>query len=325
MKILVAGGAGYIGSLLVPSLISRGHEVDVIDLLWFGNTLPQNISVIQKDLLTCTEKDLSGYDQIIFLAGLSNDHMADYDLRRNFIYNAALPPILAHRAKNAGVRRFIYASSCTVYGNTNEQEFSELDTTAPIHPYGTAKLQGEVGVQSLASKEFSVISLRQGSTSGMSPRMRFDLFINAMFANATAKQKIVVRNALLWRPFLDITDAVQAYLRALEADQSTSGVFNIATAHYTVLEAAQLVASFFQKRNLSVSLDIENIDDSRTYKLDIRKAKKVLGVSPTGSIERVLHELAAHYCSYNDLFQDRNWNINMYRRLSTDGNLGCDI
>ena len=116
MKILVAGGSGYIGSLLVPKLLDRGYEIDVVDLLWFGNNLPPQVKVIQKDIFMLREEDLKGYEQVIFLAGLSNDPMADFSPGMNFVYNASAPSYLGYIAKRVGVKRFIYAGSCSVYG-----------------------------------------------------------------------------------------------------------------------------------------------------------------------------------------------------------------
>src|SRR5580692_2218568 len=106
MKILIAGGAGFVGSVLVPKLLDRGYEVDVLDLLWFGNHLPRATKVIQKDILDVTEAELRGYDQIIFLGGLSNDPMAEYSPSKNFVSNAAAPAHLAYVSKKAGVRRY---------------------------------------------------------------------------------------------------------------------------------------------------------------------------------------------------------------------------
>ena len=108
MKILVAGGAGYVGSVLVPLLREQGYEVDVIDLLWFGNHLPSDVKIIQRDLFTLARDDLEPYDSVIFLAGLSNDPMAEYDPAKNFVQNAAAPSFLAFLAKTAGVRRGSY-------------------------------------------------------------------------------------------------------------------------------------------------------------------------------------------------------------------------
>ena len=109
MKILIAGGAGYIGSVLAPKLLEHGYEVDVIDLLWFGNQLPISVNVIEKDIKDLKEEDLKKYKQVIFLAGLSNDPMAEFSPLRNFIENGSSPAYLAYISKRAGVKRFIYA------------------------------------------------------------------------------------------------------------------------------------------------------------------------------------------------------------------------
>ena len=116
MRILIVGGAGYVGCALVPALVDRGCTVDVIDLNWFGNHLPADVMSVNKDVFQCTREDFEGYDQVIFLAGLSNDPMAEFSPATNFIANGALPSYLAYMAKMAGVRRLIYASSCSVYG-----------------------------------------------------------------------------------------------------------------------------------------------------------------------------------------------------------------
>ena len=118
MRILVAGGAGYLGSVLVPRLRERGYDVDVVDLLWFGNYLPADITILQKDVAQLTEEELAGYDQVIYLAGLSNDPMAEYSPARNFVENGASPAYLAYIAKRAKVQRFIDGGSCSVYGYT---------------------------------------------------------------------------------------------------------------------------------------------------------------------------------------------------------------
>src|SRR5262245_25868756 len=143
MKILVAGGAGYIGSVLVPKLLERGYEVDVLDLLWFGNNLPPSVRVIQKDVLQITEEELKGYDQVIAIAGLSNDPMADYSPSRNFVDNGASTAYLAYLSRRVGVKRFIYASSCSVYGYTVNELYDETSPAVPSYPYGISKLQGE--------------------------------------------------------------------------------------------------------------------------------------------------------------------------------------
>src|ERR1044071_1610101 len=111
MKLLIAGGAGYLGSVLIPKLLERRYKVDVVDLFWFGNHLPRQTGTLNKDIFQLTAEDLEPYDQVIFLAGLSNDPMAEYSPSKNFVFNAAAPAYLCYIARQAGVRRYIYASS----------------------------------------------------------------------------------------------------------------------------------------------------------------------------------------------------------------------
>src|SRR6267378_3612982 len=203
MKILLAGGAGYIGSVLAPKLLDRGYEVDVVDLLWFGNHLPPAFNLIEKDVLDLTEGELVGYDQVLFLAGLSNDPMADYSPSRNFVFNAASPAFLAYLAKRAGVKRYVYASSCSVYGYTENELYNEQSPANSSYPYGISKLQGEFGVMQARDSDFSVIVLRKGTVCGYSPRMRLDLVVNTMFRTAVTDGIINVTTPSIWRPLLD--------------------------------------------------------------------------------------------------------------------------
>ena len=247
MKILVAGGAGYIGSVLVPRLIDRGYDVDVLDLLWFGNNLPDTVKIINKNINKINNNDLVGYDQTIFLAGLSNDPMAEYSPAMNFVENGSSPAYLAYMSKLAGVKRFIYASSCSVYGYTVNELYDEEKPTVSNYPYGISKLQGEFASLQLQDERFSVISLRQGTVSGYSPRMRLDLIVNTMFMNAVNGNIITVNNPAIWRPILAIQDAISGYVRAVEADEDLSGIFNIASGNYTVGEVADYVKSGVKK------------------------------------------------------------------------------
>jgi len=240
MRILVAGGAGYIGSRLVPELIDMGYTVDVVDLLWFGNYLPKDVNVIQKDLFKMDETDLTSYDQVIFVAGLSNDPMAELWPSENFIQNGACASYLAFISKRAGVKRFIYASSCSVYGYTVNELFDEERPTTCNYPYGISKLQGERGCLQIQDENFSVIAIRKGTVSGYSPRMRLDLIVNTMFKAAMMNKKLIVNNPAIWRPILDIRDAVSGYIRAVQADQSVSGVFNISSGN-----SFKITPSFF--------------------------------------------------------------------------------
>src|ERR1700683_5532353 len=248
MKILIAGGAGYVGSVLVPKLLDRGYEVDVLDLFWFGNHLPSETGIIHKDIFDIAVPDLEQYQQVVFLAGLSNDPMAEYSPSQNFIFNAAAPAYLAYVAKKAKVKRYVYASSCSVYGYTVNELFDETRPVSSSYPYGISKLQGEQAAINLVDDSFSVVALRKGTISGYSPRMRFDLIVNTMFKSALQSGTITINNPSIWRPILAIEDAISAYIRAIEAHESISVIFNIASGNYTVGEVGDLVKAEIEFR-----------------------------------------------------------------------------
>src|SRR5260370_1964003 len=135
MRILVAGGDGYIGSALIPKLLERGYCVDVVDLFWFGTSLPAEVGIVHQDIFDLQAVDLKDYEQVIFLAGLSNDPMAEFSPSKNFVFNAAAPAYLCYIAKQAGVRRYIYASSCSVYVDTENDLFGEGRPVSSLHPH----------------------------------------------------------------------------------------------------------------------------------------------------------------------------------------------
>lgn len=316
MKILLAGGAGYIGSALAPVLIEHGYEVEVIDLLWFGNHLPPEARLIKKDLFDCKKEDFMGYEQVVFLAGLSNDPMAEFSPAKNFIYNAALPSYLAFKAKKAGVRRFIYASSCSVYGYTVNELYDENSPVTCGYPYGISKLQGERGVHQMQDENFSVISLRQGTVCGHSPRMRMDLIVNTMFKTAMTEGSITVNNPSIWRPIYHIEDAINAFLRSIQANHAISGVFNVCSDNYTVGQTADMVKEEIEKlTGKKIRLIMKNIQDFRNYKVSVQKARTELGFQPRFTVKDIVLDLYEHRNSYGDLNRDDYYNIRVFQKL----------
>jgi nucleoside-diphosphate-sugar epimerase len=316
MKLLVVGGAGYVGSALVPILVEYGYVVDVIDLLWFGNKLPQETRVINKNLFHCDVSDFEGYDQVIFLAGLSNDPMANFKPAINFVSNGSLPSYLAYCAKQAGVKRFIYGSSCSVYGYTVNELYDEEAPVTCSYPYGISKLQGERGVLQLQDETFSVVALRKGTVSGRSPRMRFDLIVNTMYKCAIKEKKIVINNPSIWRPILHISDAVSAYLRAIQADYSISGVFNIASDNCTVGQVADMVKDEVEKQaDFKISMEIKDIQDFRNYKVSFDKAKTFLGYEPQHNVSDIVSHLHQHKNEYGNFEDDEFYNIRVFKKL----------
>lgn len=325
MKILIAGGAGYVGSALIPVLIEHGYEVDVVDLLWFGNNLPPEVKVTQKDLFQCTREDMEGYEQVVFLAGLSNDPMAEFDPSTNFIYNAALPSYLAFIAKQAGARRYIYASSCSVYGYTVNELYDEESPVTCGYPYGISKLQGERGVLQLQDESFSTIALRKGTICGYSPRMRMDLIVNTMYKFAMSQRQVTVNNPSIWRPLLDIRDACTGYLRAIQADYSLNGVFNLMSENYTVGQVGDMVKEEIQRlTGEKVAIHLKNIEDFRNYKVTCEKAKTYLGFHASHTVEDIVADVYEHRAAYPDLEDDRLYNIRVFQNMAaTDGTFGA--
>jgi len=316
MKLLIAGGAGYIGSALIPKLIARGYHVDVVDLLWFGNFLPDGLKIIKEDIFDLNQPDIKGYDQVIFLAGLSNDPMAEFSPSMNFIHNASAPAYLAYISKMAGVKRFIYAGSCSVYGYTVNELYDEGSPAISKHPYGISKLQGEKAVVQLVEEGFSTICFRQGTVSGYSPRMRLDLIVNTMFKSAMETGEIVVNNPSIWRPILSIEDACNAYIRAIETSEEISGIFNIASGNYTVGETADIVRGAIEaKLNRQVKLTIKHIQDFRNYKVSVEHATNVLSFKPKHDVESIVDNLILNMAKFNDYNNPVYYNIKIFESL----------
>jgi nucleoside-diphosphate-sugar epimerase len=322
MKLLIAGGAGYLGSVLIPRLLERGYKVDVVDLFWFGNRLPRQVGILNKDIFCLKIEDLEPYDQVVFLAGLSNDPMAEYSPSKNFIFNAAAPAYLGYIAKQAKVKRYVYASSCSVYGYTENELYDETRPVSSSYPYGISKLQGEQAVLQLMTPEFSVVSLRKGTISGYSPRMRLDLIINTMFKTAMRDGVITVNNPSIWRPILSIEDAATAYIRAIEANYKLSGVFNIASGNYTVGEVGDLVKSAIEERmDKRIQLDIKHIEDFRNYKVDTQKAANVLSFHATGNVKSIVNDLIDNVAQFSDWDNPVYSNIQSFKKLEN----GIDV
>lgn len=312
MKLLVAGGAGYLGSVLIPRLLDRRYDVDVVELFWFGNHLPKEVGVLNKDIFHLSVGDLKSYDQVIFLAGLSNDPMAEYSPSKNFVLNAAAPAYLGYIAKIAKVKRYIYASSCSVYGYTENELYDETRPVGSSYPYGISKLQGEQAALQLTNDDFSVICLRKGTISGYSPRMRLDLIVNTMFKTAVRDGLVTVNNPSIWRPILSIEDAATAYIRAIEANAKISGVFNLASGNYTVGEVADVVRQRIEERlDVRINLCIKHIQDFRNYKVSVDKAANVLSFHPTGSVRSIVDDLIDNMNKFQD------WDNPLYSNILT--------
>ena len=238
------------------------------------------------------------------------------DKYENFIQNAACPAYLSYECKRAGVRRFIYASSCSVYGYTVDELYDEKSPTTCSYPYGISKLQGENGVMHLADDKFSVIALRQGTVCGHSDRMRFDLVVNTMFKNAMTHGEITVNNPSIWRPIFHIQDACSAFIRAIQAPENISGIFNVASDNYTLGQIGDIVSAEMS-RNLKkeIKMHINDMQDFRNYKVSTTHAKNTLGFTPIYGIKDIINQLFEKAGSFTNFDDDKYYNIRVFESL----------
>lgn len=309
--VLVVGGAGYIGSRLVPTLEKRGHQVGVIDLCWFG--FPDFISpCYTADALIATVEDLKCYDTVIFLAGLSNDPMADFDPLQNFTANAAAPAYLAELCKRAEVKTFIHGGSCSVYGFA--QEVSEDCTPMTFSPYGVSKLMGEIGILQ-QRKHMRVVAFRMGTVAGWSPRMRFDLVVNAMTKSALTTGVIHVNDARASRPILGIVDAVEAYVRAVESPR-IEGIVNLASENVTVQEIAlgvlRMVQNYAKK---DAVIEYGNTKEIRSYTVSTKRAED-MGIVFHSGVNHAATEIIDMFSTIHNPEDNRYYNIKTFKALA---------
>lgn len=263
-----------------------------MDAFWFGDHLPEETPVWAGDASTLTPAHMEDFDKVVFLGGLSNDPMADFSPARNFAENAALPVALCRMARDAGVKQFILASSCSIYGRTDEGEVSEFHPVRPQSSYGIAKRMAEVGCLALISERFAVVTLRKGTVCGPSPRMRFDLVINAMVRDALCKGQITVHDPEAWRPILAIDDAVQAYTAVIDGPPVLSGTFNVTSANVQVGAIADTVAKVCGINNIVV----KNQRDNRSYRVRIDRFKSSypFDTDPTTAVTRTALAVREH-------------------------------
>jgi len=301
LRILVTGGAGFIGSVLVPRLISRGDEVRVVDIGLFGlQHLDSRVDLIERDILEFDNEWLRGMDAVIHLAGLSNDPMAAFSPKLNYVLNAAGTGIVAQAAKQAGIRKFVFGSTCSVYGLEDKKQVTEKDEPCPSFPYAISKLMGERALLCLTDYDFRPVILRKGTVIGRSSRMRFDLVTNTMIKTALTQNRIFVNNPKIWRPLLDVADAAQAYINALDADVSVTGIFNVASANITIGELAKEVSSTLGEFGIDVPIETASRHDDRSYRVSSEKAIKLLNFRPTKSISDSVRDVM-RYIEQNEI------------------------
>jgi len=302
MRILVTGHLGYIGPIMVRMLKAAGHYVTGFDVGYFrecvtdaGSEVKPDREII-RDIRDISLSDVSRHDATVHLAGLSNDPMGSLDPKiTNDIYYVASMR-LATLAKQSGHTRFVFASSCSLYGSAGgDRPLNELAPLDPISAYAQCKAKAEQGLANLADENFSPVFLRNATAYGISPRMRFDLVLNNLMAWAKTTGTIkVLSDGTPWRPLVHIQDICRAALAALEAPVALihNQAFNIgrSDANYTVKDIAETVAQTVS--GAKVVITGETGGDPRSYRVDFSKAENTLpGFAPEWTVEKGCEEL----------------------------------
>ncbi|MES1026029.1 SDR family oxidoreductase [Gloeocapsa sp. BRSZ] len=283
MKILVTGTEGYLGSLLAPMLMEAGHEVIAVDTGfykagWLYNGTDLTAKTLNKDIRQITIEDLQGVEAIVHMAELSNDPTGQLAPHITYEINHKGSVRLAELAKAAGVRRFVYMSSCSVYGVATGVDVTEESPVNPQTAYAECKTLVERDVQALADDNFSPTFMRNATAFGASPRMRFDIVLNNLAGLAWTTNEIkMTSDGTPWRPLVHALDICQAIICALEAPRDIvhNQIFNVGdTAHnYRVKEIAEIIAEVFP--NCQVSFG-DNGADNRSYRVSFEKINTLL-------------------------------------------------
>lgn len=284
MRVLVTGHHGYVGSVLVPMLLERGHEVVGMDTFLyegstFGSDPEAEIPLLRKDVRDAERRDLAGFAAILHLAGLSNDPLGDLNPALTDQINHRASVRLAELAKEAGVERFVFSSSCSNYGAAGDDLLDETSDFNPVTPYGVSKVMVEQAVSQLADDDFSPVFLRSATAYGVSPRLRFDLVLNNLVAWAfTTGQVYLKSDGTPWRPLVHVADMALAFVAAIQAPREAvhNESFNVgrSSENYRVSELADIVAETVPGSQISFASDAG--PDKRNYRVRCDKITRCM-------------------------------------------------
>lgn len=329
-KVLLVGGAGYVGSVLAEELLERGYAVKILDRLYYGDdglrAIRDRVELIMGDMRVMDPSALQDVDAVVNLGGLSNDPTAEYNPKANYEMNTIAAVQLAEMCQEMGVRRYVLASSCSIYdrGVGNDHNDFLQDETTPVDPraaYSGSKRAAEKELLKMAGSDFCPVILRKGTIYGFSHRMRYDLVVNTFVKGALSQGHITLHyGGEMWRPLVDVRDAARAYIAVLRADESVVNgeIFNVSFQNMRISELALRVREAL--RDIGVNIEIRSdygYRGVRSYRVSAQKLQRTLNFRPKVSIEESVQNMVEQIrrYGYDDFDNPKYYNIRWMRLL----------
>jgi nucleoside-diphosphate-sugar epimerase len=334
MRVFLTGHDGYIGHVLLPLLLDRGHQVTGLDSFLYEDCgfVTESVvpsQVIRKDLREIELEDLSGFDAVLHLAGISNDPLGDLQPEATYAINHAASVRLARLAKEAGVPRYVFSSSCSNYGAAGDDFLDETADFNPVTPYAESKVWVERDVAKLADDSFSPTFLRSATAFGVSPRLRADLVVNNLVGYAcTTGEALIKSDGTPWRPLVHIEDIAHAFVAVLEASRELvhNEAFNvgITSENYRVRDIASMVQEIVPGSRVAYAGDAG--PDARNYRVDCDKIRSRLPAfrpcwTVRRGIEQVYEAYSRHGTSAEEFLSSRFIRLKRIRELQSSGAL----
>lgn len=310
MHILITGGCGYIGHVLTPILLDKGHKVTIVDIMWFGNRHKpnDNLTIIKADIRDTDQVTMEGVEAIIHLANIANDPCGDLNAKLSWEVNALATMQLVEKAIACGVQQFIFASSGSVYGIKDEEHVTEELSLVPISDYNKTKMISERILLSYKD-DITVLCIRPATVCGFSPRTRLDVSVNMLTMQALSNKLITVFGGKQTRPNVHIKDIVGIFIHFLETGNQYQGIYNAGFENISILDIANKVVE-----KIPAEIQVTESNDPRSYRLNSDKLLST-GFRPQFGVDYAIQELITAYNEGNLKNEEINYNIKTMKKL----------